>query len=314
MQVKGILVMIGGERLASPTRANWLFLVCLLALGMLGAPLQRGLGLSGLVISELLVFLLLPLGFARAVESTPVREVFRLRMLTPLGIVKCILLGVTGWLTGQSMGLVAVFVVQRLGGSMPDMYSTLLSAPFWTALLVGALVPAICEEMAFRGYVQWGLGPLGARAAVVLTGLMFGLMHLSLVRFAPLALLGIVFSVAVQRTGSVLAGIIMHLVNNATALSLVFYARTRLMAPVEVGLIPPGALVIWLVGGAGAALATWGLLSTLTTADAVGTRPAAEPPKGERLPLWAEFVPFVPALYLFALWSRYELLRVFGGR
>jgi membrane protease YdiL (CAAX protease family) len=302
--------------LPSSLRANSLFLVCMLLLWTVGAPLQRGLGLWGLALSELLIFLALPIAFAAGLEQRPLREIFRVRMLSPAGFAKAALLGLTAWLTGQSLGILALFVVQRFGGKIPDLYSTLLKSPLWVALVVGALIPSICEEVAFRGYIQWGLGSAGARGAVLLTGLLFGLMHLSLIRLLPLAVLGILFSAAVQRSGSVLTGIVMHLVNNGTALLLAFWARSRLALPPEPVQIPPGALLLWLVGGLGAAAASISLLSSLgTPADEAPPGDHAVPsPASERMSPGTVLLPLVPALLLFAYWSRWEILRVFGGR
>jgi len=203
------------------------YLTALVLLLFAGGALQYTLGLAGVVISQLGIFVALPLIFTRAVEKRPVRPFLRLRMLSPRGFGRAVLLGLVAWMAAQLMGTVLVLLVRLLGGEMVNTYQMLLDAGSWLALLVGAVVPAICEELSFRGYVLGALRTLGPTAAVVLTGLLFGALHLSIVRLIPLTLLGMLWAMAVQRSGSILPGMIMHLINNGTALLLTFFVQER---------------------------------------------------------------------------------------
>nr|PZN71864.1 MAG: hypothetical protein DIU55_07790 [Bacillota bacterium] len=203
------------------------YLTALVLLLSVGSALQYTLGLTGVVLSQLLIFVGLPLAFTAGVERRPVRPFLRLRMLTLRGLGRSVLLGLVGWAAAQLMGAVLILAVQQMGGRMVQTYQMLLDAGSTLALLVGALVPAICEELSFRGYVLGALRSLGPSAAVVLTGLLFGALHLSLVRLVPLTLLGMLWALAVQRSGSILPGMIMHLINNGTALLLTFFVQDR---------------------------------------------------------------------------------------
>lgn len=204
----------------SPARAAVFFTVILLA-GMGLDFIPRMLpGPAGVVLRHLLMFVGISLLFTAFGDRRPVREVFRLRWLSPGGVVKSVCLGLASWGLVSVLGSVIILLVQRLGGTMYQPYPELQQLPFGVALLVAGLVPAFAEEFAFRGYLQYGLQGLGARTAVILTGLLFGVLHLSIIRLVPLALLGMIFAAAVQRVGSILPGIIMHFVNNATVLAL----------------------------------------------------------------------------------------------
>lgn len=222
------------------------YLAALVLLIVAGGALQYTLGLTGVVISQLGIFVALPLLFTLRVERRPIRPFLRLRMLTLRGWARSVLLGTVGWLAAQLMGAVLVLLVRQLGGEMVQTYQILLDASSWLALLVGALLPAICEELSFRGYVLGALRPLGPTAAVLLTGLLFGALHLSLVRLVPLALLGMLWALAVQRSGSILPGMVMHLLNNGIALGLTFFVQEQAnpAALESLDAIPDGA--IWL--------------------------------------------------------------------
>ena len=88
--------------------------------------------------------------------------------------------------------------------------------PQWQLLLYVAVLPAICEELAFRGILLSGLKrKLRPAALVVVIGIIFGLFHMSLFRIAPTAALGMVLTAIAIMTGSVLPGMLLHAGNNA---------------------------------------------------------------------------------------------------
>jgi len=92
------------------------------------------------------------------------------------------------------------------------------------AVLVFALIPAISEEVAFRGFILSGLeAEHRTRSAILLSALMFGFLHVLLSLFQQLfnaTLLGLVLGLLAIRSRSVLPGIIFHLLNNAYAVLL----------------------------------------------------------------------------------------------
>lgn len=96
-----------------------------------------------------------------------------------------------------------------------------LDAPLWQLLLLGAVVPAICEEAAFRGVLLGSVRrTVGSVSAVIVSSLVFGLFHMTAVRFLPTAFLGLLLGLSVVLTGSLLPAIVWHALNNALALIL----------------------------------------------------------------------------------------------
>lgn len=263
------------DRPASPARATLFYSTSLLLLTQFGGVLQRHFGLPGFVATQAMLFLGLALLFSVMVGGPPPGRLLRLRRLTVTGVLKSLLLGLLGWALTHAMGSLIIYLVTALGGKLPELYQSITQAPFLVAILVGALVPAICEEAAFRGYMLWNLRPVGPRAAIVITAVLFGIMHMSLIRVVPLIVLGLLFSAAVQRTGSLLPGMIMHFLQNATALSLSYYVRS-IGAVSEVPTRPNMASLVMLtmavlVLGAMA----WSLLRSFGPADLA--KPLPEP-------------------------------------
>lgn len=93
------------------------------------------------------------------------------------------------------------------------------------AVLVCGLVP-FAEEVFFRGLVyraaRWRFPP---RSAAALVALAFAAVHLQVVNFLPIVVLGWAFAVAVERTGSLVPAVVMHAVNNLVALVVTYAQR-----------------------------------------------------------------------------------------
>ncbi len=91
------------------------------------------------------------------------------------------------------------------------------------ALFVLGIVPAICEELIFRGVIFGGLRKsFGMWTSVVLCGLLFALMHQSVTQLIYPFILGCVLAVVMERTGNILYPILIHMFNNFTTVILTF--------------------------------------------------------------------------------------------
>ncbi|WP_441000284.1 lysostaphin resistance A-like protein [Fodinibius sp. SL11] len=103
-----------------------------------------------------------------------------------------------------------------------------------------ALVPAICEETLYRGYVMsafqksWGIWP-----AIIISGLLFGLYHVQLSNLIPLATLGMLFAYLTWITESILPAIVAHLVNNGGSVLVGTYYPESAFAEITPETMPP---------------------------------------------------------------------------
>lgn len=90
----------------------------------------------------------------------------------------------------------------------------------WLLLLVVALVPGICEELAFRGFVLSGFRHLGHKwRAIAYSALFFGLTHAILQQSIMATLVGVVIGLIAVQSGSLLPGIVFHIIHNALTIS-----------------------------------------------------------------------------------------------
>ncbi|MEM9556350.1 MAG: CPBP family glutamic-type intramembrane protease [Acidobacteriota bacterium] len=114
----------------------------------------------------------------------------------------------------------------------------------WQILLAIAVLPAISEEIAFRGVLLDGLRRRhGAFVACVGSAVVFALVHVSLFRLVPTFLLGVLFAAITLRTRSLWPAMAWHLLNNGL---FVMLARSGFEPTVSVA----GAVVAWLVAAA----------------------------------------------------------------
>ena len=101
--------------------------------------------------------------------------------------------------------------------SMDEMITKLLGSEniLWMGLFHIGLVPSICEEIMYRGYVQRSLEKSwGIWTAIIVSGLIFGAYHLQITRILPLAALGMLFAYITYVSNSLIPAMVAHLVNN----------------------------------------------------------------------------------------------------
>jgi len=92
--------------------------------------------------------------------------------------------------------------------------------PFALELVSFALMPALVEELVFRGWFLGALRPFGERRALLLSALFFGLMHMNLTQVPFAFMLGLVFGFIYLRTGRLWPGMVIHFLNNALSVAL----------------------------------------------------------------------------------------------
>lgn len=87
-------------------------------------------------------------------------------------------------------------------------------------LLVIALLPAVVEEIIFRGLIFNGYKKRNPFKAALLSALLFGLIHMNINQFSYAFVIGILFALLTYVTGSVIPSIIAHFIVNGTSVVL----------------------------------------------------------------------------------------------
>ncbi|MBR6638715.1 MAG: CPBP family intramembrane metalloprotease, partial [Lachnospiraceae bacterium] len=108
--------------------------------------------------------------------------------------------------------------------------------PYLLNLLMLAVTPAIVEELVCRGVLFHAYKKKNLLAAVILTAFIFGLLHMNLNQMLYAGVIGIVFAVAVEATGSIYSSMIMHFIMNSisvTALAFLKFVKNLGLYPEE---------------------------------------------------------------------------------
>jgi len=109
----------------------------------------------------------------------------------------------------------------RSAPALAKIQAAIDGAPLWQVILVIAVTPAICEELAFRGFILSGFRHLGHKwRAIIYSALFFGLTHMILQQSLIVCLVGTVVGYLAVQSGSLLPGMIFHLIHNTLAVSV----------------------------------------------------------------------------------------------
>lgn len=176
------------------------------------------LSLSATLLALLVIGPMLTTQYVRA----DLRQTFRLTTAPAEAWIAAMCFGFSTWVL-----VLKWFVIQQQFLKM-DEYTTSMfeEALSWTAsyspvILVFflAVVPAICEELFFRGFALSGMrSGLNAIAAVLIVSLAFGMSHYSAHRLVPTAALGLLFGILVVRFGSIWPAMLAHAMHNGISL------------------------------------------------------------------------------------------------
>jgi len=104
-------------------------------------------------------------------------------------------------------------------GFMAEMYDK----PFFSIFLSLAVLPALLEEIVFRGALLTELKAAGIKKAALISGLYFGLIHADLQQFPYAMIMGMIFAYLVFYTKSILSSVFAHFIINASMVFLWFY-------------------------------------------------------------------------------------------
>lgn len=246
-----------------------------------------------------------------AEEHQGAAEGMRLKRPSAVGVLIAALLSVAGVMLASDIGTLWAIVIESMGGRLSSGGSSLAAMPLPVQILVGAVVPGICEEWLFRGAVLSAWERYGTRRAVLVSSLLFVGMHGNVQALPAHIICAVVLGVLVVATDSVYTGIVYHVLYN----SLIILFSTS-------GTGGAGTPVIELIGGApvvvmmvqravimGGVMA--GMLFAAWSLGKKRTRPQAAPDANQPLPAWSIVVlsaSVVTALCMYAV----DLLSIMG--
>ena len=195
-----------------------LVIFSLLLLVFVGAPLQAKNIFNGLLITEL-ILVLLPIILAIRVFKIDARDRLMLNPPTVSDTIFTLIVALGAW--------IAVSGWQALQSHflpMPDLYidqmekliSTSGTRPLLYLVAMLGVLPGICEEYLFRGYMLSGYRQrLSNTGAIFLVAVAFGAFHLDPYRFVGATALGAILGFIAVRGNSLYLPMLAHIANNS---------------------------------------------------------------------------------------------------
>ncbi|MBM4364793.1 MAG: CPBP family intramembrane metalloprotease [Deltaproteobacteria bacterium] len=207
----------GERRARGDFRAEALitFALAALALWFLGQAAQSRHLLGGLAFTQVGLFLPLAL-LAPWWLGLPVRERLQLRWPAWTELARGAIVGLCLPGLALTVGQLQALLLDSPSGLLAGLLDP--TTPIALTMLCLAILPAICEELLFRGaFLGLWKRPASPWSAVLATSLAFGALHASIFRLAPTAALGVVLGALALRSRSVVPGIAAHGINNGIA-------------------------------------------------------------------------------------------------
>jgi membrane protease YdiL (CAAX protease family) len=255
------------------------FFAVLLGLFPFALLAQWASAVLGLAATQLFAFLL-PAVVATVGSNLKVRPYLRLRAPRLVTVV-------LGALVGGATYVVAGAVMSATQRLLPESWvkvfdvARIFEGPAWERAALSVLAVAVaplCEEIAFRGYLQSTLSLRRRPAAAIAAGaLLFATLHLDPVRFPALLVLGVLFGWLTWRAGSIWPSVAAHAANNGIAMVLL------LSSPPGEAPAPPAAAIAGMLAFGGVSAAALALLFHAATPrppppeDALELRDPASP-------------------------------------
>lgn len=201
-----------------------IMVVALLLMVYVGGIVSTSAPLSiGLVVQQAFIGVL-PLLAAIYIKAD-MKKVFSLRVPKLKDLIGSLILGIGGICLNLVVSSLLSIAFPSDGEVLNEQYTQILNGvPFVPGVLLMALLPAVCEELMFRGYMFTAFkNRMSLPTAIVIVSLLFGISHMSMIKIIPTALLGATLAYIIHKSGSIVTSSLIHFLNNAFAVVMLYY-------------------------------------------------------------------------------------------
>lgn len=191
--------------------------------------------------------------FILLVLRMPVKVAFPMRGVDPTTLICSVMIAMGAVRIGQMITSGLYYTMNYVTGYSP--LAPDFAAPRGIAanvlyfISIGIL-PAILEEAMFRGVILQSLRRYGDGFALIVSSVLFGVMHGNLVQAPYTMVVGFVIGYFVLYTGSIWPGVLIHFVNNGSSVVMEWATRNTTAQQDEMiyGILFGGWLVLGLLG------------------------------------------------------------------
>lgn len=178
------------------------------------------------IVTQVGLICLLPFLLLKCLNKASVKETvrfFSFKKISYKAVLVSIALGLVVFFLNVYVSSFFNSIIQLFGYKPAEPSSQ--PATWWVLvlnLLCTAVLPAICEEVLHRGMLLKGNSSLGMKKSIIISGLLFGLLHMNIEQFFYATIIGLFLGVLCWCSSSIYPCIIIHFMNNATSVFLSF--------------------------------------------------------------------------------------------
>lgn len=209
-----------------PGYGDLILLLCLVLLLIfyIGSFAQIKWGFGGVVIQQLII-LLCPFLYAWYMKADA-KKLFSIKKPGVSQVAGGVLFGIAAFLCAMIIGVLLVPFFPESADGLTQLDDMLTSQPAVVLILVVALMPAIGEELLFRGFVMGTLkNKCTGVIAVLVTTLLFAAYHMSLIKMFTIGIIGFGLTYAAYKSGSIVTSMCMHFLNNLLSVLITKYPK-----------------------------------------------------------------------------------------
>lgn len=183
----------------------------------LGSYAYVKLGTAGVAVQQGMI-LIAPLIFAWYMKADH-KKLFMIKKPLIKDMIGGVLIGAGAWPIAMTISVLLAPVFKTSLENASGLDDMVLTTPIVTLILISSLMPAVGEELLFRGFTFGTLKERFSPAlSVCLTSIIFAAYHMSVIRFFALLPLSLALTYVAYRTGSIFVTMLMHFINNTFSL------------------------------------------------------------------------------------------------
>lgn len=199
--------------------ANLLYLGVMVLFVSVGYVAQKWDFNYGMLITEFLLVALPAIIYVKVAGASVKREL-RFNSLSLTDMLLVAVAFVSAYFVAVFLNLIGEILISMAGELIiPDIPFASDPAEYLVLLFVIAGSAGICEEILFRGFMLRAYERFGMWTGIIMTALLFSMLHLNVQNLLAPFFLGLVLGYVVYKTNSIFAGMLGHFINNAISVT-----------------------------------------------------------------------------------------------
>lgn len=223
-----------------------IFTIAFVFLLFISPVMNQYLGIYGTIIAQLFLGGLAVV--SAVIVKADLKQTFPMRLPPVRHFFGAVFLYVGVYMLSLAITFVMIMIFPDMTGTVDGLINFGVSMPNpAVAVIVIALLPAVCEELLVRGFILSSFSGMKEIFAVITAGILFGILHFDIYRFVPTAILGMASAYITLKTGSLILPILYHFVNNTMSV-ISMYQLNNLLTLSDGGVFDVSYTVASIIG------------------------------------------------------------------